>query len=384
MLAGQAINHLATSRKRNADQMSNAHAKCPHRFIIHTSPFLRCVQTSLALASTLIDGESNCKPLLRIDCSLGEWMTPDYYSDIQAPPPMSELAAHARYYLAQLAKTPPSSPEATAIGLIKDLSLTPATKAPTKEEGVVDTQHVEIDWTWDSSVFGEGGEYGEEWPEMHSRFKHSLRKTIDHYSDASSYSPMVRAQAVTIIMVTHGAGCNAMIGAVSGQPVLKDVGIASLSHAELKATYRADGTEARHGAKISAEYTLSLSASTAHLTSPSSTPPSSSSPFQSQSQIGRSGSWHKHLGRRASLQQQQQQQTTEPRAARGGLWTSASSSSISSLAAPARSAVSSTPTSALSTPARKPSVILESTGLSTSPTLVRPMNGRQRSQTFTT
>lgn len=369
MLAGQAISQMATSRKRNADQMSSAHGKCSHRFVIHTSPFLRCIQTSLALASKLIDEGSSVKPLLRIDCSLGEWMTPDYYSDIQAPPPMSELAAHARYYLAQLAKTPPSSPEAFAIGATKSTASNHGTRAPTKEEGVVDVQHVEIDWTWQSSLFGYGGEYGEEWPEMHSRFRQSLRKTIDHYCDKSNYSSMVRAQEVTLVMVTHGAGCNAMIGAVSGQPVLKDVGIASLSHAELKAASRTDsGTRQR--SKISSQYTLDLSASTAHLTSPASTPPSSSGPFQSQ--IGRSGSWHKHLGRK-------------PRA--GGLWTSASTSSISSLAGPpvistTRHASISTPTSALSMPIRKPSVIMESTGLSTSPISTRPINVRQRSHTL--
>lgn len=374
-LAGQAITQLS-SRKRNADQMRDSSAKCTHRFIIHTSPFLRCVQTSLALASTLVQENGSCKPLLRVDCSLGEWMTPDYYADIQAPPPMIELAAHARYYLAQLAKTPPSSPEALAIGAIKAQSKDTKAKMPTKEEGVVDTRQVDIDWTWQSSLFGEGGEYGEEWPEMHSRFRQSLRMTIDHYSDKHNYSSMIRAQEVTVIMVTHGAGCNAMIGAVSGQPVLKDVGIASLSHAVLRDSYRADA-EARHSRKISSEYALTLSASTTHLTSPSSTPPSTASPFQSQSQIGRSGSWHKHLGRSASVQM------AKPRA--GGLWTSASSSSISSMAtAPivSRHASISTPTTALSMPIRKPSVILESTGLSTSPTLVRPVNARQRSHTL--
>src|SRR5579862_4419789 len=76
--------------------------------ILHTSPFLRCVQTSLALASSIKE-----RVTLRIDAWLGEWLTPDYYVDIDPPPPSRQLCSTA---LGSLAGRP----------------------------------EVTVDWTWDS------------------------------------------------------------------------------------------------------------------------------------------------------------------------------------------------------------------------------------------
>lgn len=115
----------------------------------------------------------------------------------------------------------------------------------------------DIDYQWDSMRgvldWGDGGSYGEEWTAMHHRFRKGLQKLVDWYTTAEQPTDMVtkeRRKSVTdydecaiedededseiesvVIMVSHGAGCNALIGAITHQPVLTDVGLASLTQA---------------------------------------------------------------------------------------------------------------------------------------------------------
>lgn len=118
---------------------------------------------------------------------------------------------------------------------------------------------VEVDYQWDSmrepQAWGKGGEYGEEWSSMHKRFRAGLQKLVAWYrkSDGRNktvsrnrsnslriFSPEEEAANentdLVVILVTHGAGCNALIGALTDQPVLLDVGMASLTMAVLKPT----------------------------------------------------------------------------------------------------------------------------------------------------
>ncbi|BFZ57159.1 hypothetical protein PYCC9005_004210 [Savitreella phatthalungensis] len=152
------------------------------RFVIHTSPFLRCIQTAVTLACVLPK-----PPTLRIDSGLGEWLTPDYYQDIQPPPAMRELSESARQSALQSA----------------------------------DRYKIDLDLGWDSEKLGRGGDYGEEWPEMHARFRQYFLALSSIYQGDDS---------VAVILVTHGAGCNALLGAASGKPVLQDIGLCALSH----------------------------------------------------------------------------------------------------------------------------------------------------------
>lgn len=253
VLAGQAIAQHSATQKRP-------------RFIIHTSPFLRCIQTALAIASALA-AKHNLRPILRIDSCLGEWITPDYYIDIPAPPSMLEMSRNAHYYLSRF------TPSTTEFG------------PRWKEVLPIDTSCVDIDVAWDSELFGSGGEYGEEWPDMHARFRASLRQMIKYYSTPPAKR---KARGIStrgdeiIVMVTHGAGCNAMISAVTGRPVLKDVGLASLSHA-----VAVDAADPR---SISSQYCLLMAASTDHLDVLTTDRPVSR-------ELGRSGSWHNNVTR---------------------------------------------------------------------------------------
>lgn len=130
---------------------------------------------------------------------------------------------------------------------------------------------VNVDYQWDSLrpplEWGHGGEYGEEWSNMHRRFRRGLHEmiiwyrshepseTLEPISDVPSQSQTSSSSLgsqdtensastpechgsdgsgdddvdTVLVLVTHGAGCNALIGALTNQPVLLDVGMASLT-----------------------------------------------------------------------------------------------------------------------------------------------------------
>lgn len=133
---------------------------------------------------------------------------------------------------------------------------------------------VDFDYQWDSMRppydWGDGGEFGEEWTSMHRRFRRGMQSLVDWYSTTDNPSEMVTKtihfkprhkkvgsdgstvddaefaiesdedsdmdandddciEESIVILVSHGAGCNALIGAITKEPVLMDVGLASLS-----------------------------------------------------------------------------------------------------------------------------------------------------------
>ncbi|TKA82572.1 hypothetical protein B0A55_01210 [Friedmanniomyces simplex] len=200
---------------------------------------------------------------------------------------------------------------------------------------------VNADYAWDSSRppqgWGDGGEYGEEWSGMHKRFRRGLNHLVHWYSqhnaDDRAEDALGLEQAehhrghdgedegeeeeeLVLILVTHGAGSNALIGALTGQPVLLDVGMASLTlavrrdDAPLDITPRrrvsaqkglGDGYQARRRTSLdmglSAVYEMKLVSSSEHLMRPSS---SSSSSSREQQRGGAGGSHHHHHFLRSS------------------------------------------------------------------------------------
>jgi hypothetical protein len=110
---------------------------------------------------------------------------------------------------------------------------------------------LDVDYLWDSmrepQEWGDGGEYGDEWSTMHKRFRKGLAAMTRWYRDngaVRNYGSRPQSPAnetgedeeeeIVLILVTHGAGCNALLGAISNQPVLMDVGMTSLSMAVRK------------------------------------------------------------------------------------------------------------------------------------------------------
>lgn len=161
---------------------------------------------------------------------------------------------------------------------------------------------VDVDYQWDSmrepQKWGTGGEYDEEWSAMHKRFRKGLQQLVGWYSEGDDPAKLMTNSAkksghlgdaededtdLVIILVTHGAGCNALIGALTNQPVLLDVGMASLTMAVRKPTpVNSPATSPTHSRAssrtvlISEQYDVKLVANTEHLRNTTSTPSSRS------------------------------------------------------------------------------------------------------------
>lgn len=176
---------------------------------------------------------------------------------------------------------------------------------------------VEVDYQWDSMRlphdWGDGGSLGEEWSSMHRRFRRGMHNMISWYrtcdtrrrAEKSNWNKPNRGEKsndddeddedTVVVLVTHGAGCNALIGALTNQPVLLDVGMASLTmavrknrpqmvHESSSSASSSDDTSitvpsnSRRRSSIepgiSHDYELKLTASTDHLRPPSSQSPS--------------------------------------------------------------------------------------------------------------
>jgi hypothetical protein len=170
----------------------------------------------------------------------------------------------------------------------------------------------DVDYQWDSmrepQMWGTGGEYGDEWSSMHKRFRNGLKRMINWYSTSddpgrlatktrtspdnnrsSLHGPLEYTEEededtdLVLILVTHGAGCNALIGALTNQPVLLDVGMASLTMAVRKPTPVNSPTStpghSRNNSRnltLSDQYDVKLVANTEHLRSSAASTPSSS------------------------------------------------------------------------------------------------------------
>lgn len=424
------------------------------KIIIHSSPFLRCVQTSTAVAAGISQfqpptipelstptpskekndplGTSSSssssktsrtkstssqprtfepladpnleilpkphtgpeKILLRIDAFLGEWLSPEYYADITAPPNSTMMVAGAKAdllrrgdyiqeqpnpnssrghfpggwsgnkatanttqgattRLGSLAQAMPlrerSSSYTGPLGLAASLSkeavsplvpsssmhapapvvtssrvyqpphpsysVSPADPIPRGYVAHAQEACVQVDFQWDSmrepQNWGDGGEFGDEWSAMHKRFRRGLAGMLQWYKTHGTAPPknqfpgfMFREplrltpprishaksdpfpsftdnsagpddddEELVLVLVTHGAGCNALLGAMTNQPVLMDIGLASLSMAVRRDEPRTTPAPATlHERRLSVvdtgmpdAYEVKLSASVDHL-----------------------------------------------------------------------------------------------------------------------
>lgn len=349
------------------------------RVVVHSSPFLRCIQTSIGITSglaqtapdsiyqpsdvivprkALIGQQSpNKSALLRLDTFLGEWLTPEYFETITPPPGAALMMAGAKSELLRredysmytsapvssnsrpaskgaLWSSPVSTPQPPASptlergsGVFAQSAMAAALSSASQEQkkgyapprplhavssnGKIPDGFVAhardscavIDYQWDSIRapldFGDGGKLGEEWASMHHRFRSGLRKMVNWYATTDYPDEMLCTSAnndgdhncndsgygededeeieTVVIIVSHGAGCNALIGAVTHQPVLMDVGIASITVAARKsdadyakalaAAADRQGGAASPLAAVDDLYDIRLSASTEHLRS---------------------------------------------------------------------------------------------------------------------
>lgn len=176
---------------------------------------------------------------------------------------------------------------------------------------------IDVDYQWDSTRdtlgWGDGGELPEEWAAMHQRFRKGLKRLVDWYSTAdtpdematktstSPISPALAAQnngvnggaadgneeaevEMVVILVSHGAGCNALTGGITNQPVLADVPMSSLTIARRRPEFdnrtdivdesalkSIDDAFGRGTLGVPDIYELKLFANTDHLITPTAT-----------------------------------------------------------------------------------------------------------------
>ncbi|KAL4916179.1 hypothetical protein BDW62DRAFT_212191 [Aspergillus aurantiobrunneus] len=379
--------------------------KQKRRIIIHTSPFLRCVQTAVAISSGInqnytdlgalhqsrvfasrelngtiptpdptvspVSGtpQSRSRCLLRVDACLGEWLNPEYFENITPPPKSERMVAAAKTELlrrdegvipaADTQPTPnsghfpggwnnltpiqggeglkneaesnsvtsgsgqrnragsydsfratdtpwgrrmlkintdlPPTPDAVYSPPIPSYAISPSNPIPDGYVTHARDACVLVDYQWDSmrepQNWGNGGEYGDEWSTMLTRFGSSIGRIISWYQDDDASAAPVHRRSCSqlqflghdeaeessidtiLIIVTHGAGCNALIGALSGEPTLVNVATASLTLAVRKVCMKAlspnGERENKYGflRKISGpdDYNLIEIASTNHL-----------------------------------------------------------------------------------------------------------------------
>lgn len=322
-----------------------------YNVIVHTSPYLRCLQTAIGVSAGLSHyslgaetsesmgsspvsqshtgetGSQDLRPLLRVDAFLGEWLSPDYFDQIVPPPASDRMVASAKAELLRRgegipvmretrassghfpggwgSQSHPSSPKkdedrrlpsrgssttaTTTSGQQPQRQRastydTPQDPVPTSGTpralgrlntdlpSVIDAAYVpptpgyavspsdpipagyvahardaciKIDYQWDSvrtPYWGTGGEYGEEWSSMHERVHTGFQRMVDYYRQRGSASDRSRAMSngtsrkenpaqTVLIIITHGADCNALIGSLAGRSVLLDIGTASLTMA---------------------------------------------------------------------------------------------------------------------------------------------------------
>ncbi|GAO48623.1 phosphoglycerate mutase-like protein [Saitoella complicata NRRL Y-17804] len=191
--------------------------------VIHTSPFLRCMETATALANQLYRAPSRSGMVnrinrdaseveaatysrIRIDDYLGEWLNPVYFSELKEPPPSTLL---------------------------------PVELSPN------------IDATWDRAFFSEAGTYPEEWESLELRLRAGLRELLLYYSSQPDMPDAV-------VLITHAAPHAALLHSLSGYPVLQTPAISSLTMAVPTPTTKVD-------LKGLGAWDFKLQASTAHL-----------------------------------------------------------------------------------------------------------------------
>ena len=154
---------------------------------------------------------------------------------------------------------------------------------------------VAVDWRWDSMIephnFGDGGQYDEEWSTMHRRFRNGLQKMLAFYEHPGGEeelltNPLKSASTaddedLVLILVTHQAGCNALIRLLTGAPALHDIGTSSLTMAvrkdglERKQSHGQHSPTRRRGSLdlgVSDDFDMRIVASTEHLRASSAGP----------------------------------------------------------------------------------------------------------------
>ena len=233
---------------------------------------------------------------------------------------------HAKKSLSRLETDLPPTVDAYYVPPTPSYAISASDPIPTGYVAHARNACTRIDYQWDSMrtpYWGTGGEFGEEWSTMHERVHDGFQHMINWYReqdlpehDSTAESSKVNDGNIqtVLVIITHGADCNALISSLNGHSVLLDINTASLTMAVRrnrvdKPTHDMDHTPKSPGPEnqsVSREYSLQLVASTDHLR-PGMNPsqltslPSPSVPVLSPPPVP---SYRNRLGSRSSLLQE--------------------------------------------------------------------------------
>ncbi|KIW65954.1 hypothetical protein PV04_08167 [Phialophora macrospora] len=385
------LDRQAKASGENKEDDGQEHPRKKRKIIIHSSPYLRCVQTSIAIAAGIQHPQNHNRPqpqrlrsrqlsslspteeapendsdvevadrsflqrfaskdkehtnrigyntcILRIDAFLGEWQSANYFREASYPPPSAILVSQAKMALkkpqeeikgadlstslnfnvadieaveekenepektglramAAAGHSFPKRPRNISFGtelansariLNKALQRSIGYSPPVPNYAIGSSDNippgfaahardacVEFDVGWNSEGepldWGDGGPNDEEWGKMHRRFRNGLQKLIAYYENQAD-SARADDEDLVVILVSHQAGCNALIRLLTGAPALIDVGLSSLSMAVRKdnehSALEPSSPSRRRGSidlSISEEYDMRIIASTEHL-----------------------------------------------------------------------------------------------------------------------
>lgn len=148
--------------------------------VLYTSPFQRCIDTSIGIIRGLDQRRRRWKtpPALRIDLGLGEWMCERFFDSVACS--ASHLIARQQEKLARQ--------QAYTYSMMAKNQQSDAMLPPLKIDYAYTSDHVEFD-------------YPERYTDMIHRFEHTRRRCME----ASSNNNTV------VIFVTHAVGVNALL-----------------------------------------------------------------------------------------------------------------------------------------------------------------------------
>jgi broad specificity phosphatase PhoE len=390
------LDRQAKASGENKEDGGQEHPRKKRKIIIHSSPYLRCVQTSIAIAAGIQHPQNHNRPqpqrlrsrqlsslsptdeapehdpdakdvdrsflerfaskgkehtnrtgydtcILRIDAFLGEWQSANYFGEASYPPPSAILVSQAKMALkkpqeeikgADLSTSTFNVPDIEAIeekeneptsvpahektglramaaaghsfskrprnisfgtelangarilnrALQRSIGYSPpvpnyaigsSDNIPSGFAAHARDACIEFDAAWNSQGepldWGDGGPNDEEWGKMHRRFRNGLQKLIAYYENQAD-SANGDDEDLVVILVSHQAGCNALIRLLTGAPALIDVGLSSLSMAVRKENEHSapepSSPTRRRGSidlSISEYYDMRIIASTEHL-----------------------------------------------------------------------------------------------------------------------
>ncbi|CAG8160279.1 unnamed protein product [Penicillium nalgiovense] len=272
----------------------------------------------------------------RLHSSTSQRQRANTHDTLQTPIPK-----HAKKSLGRLETNLPPTLDAYYVPPTPSYAVSASDPIPTGYVAHARNACTRIDYQWDSMrtpYWGTGGEFGEEWSTMHERVHDGFQHMINWYREQDLSEPGSTAESnevndcnaqTVLVIITHGADCNALISSLNGHSVFVDINTASLTMAVRRNRVNKPAHDMDHTPKspgpdnqsVSREYSLQLVASTDHLRpgiNPSqlSSLSSPSVPVLSPPPVP---SYRNRLGPRPSLLQETS--TNGPHSTSSGSWT---------------------------------------------------------------